>query len=278
MARQSMLCGNGNHRGSFGNFDRSAVWPCRFLRDASPPSWSSVLTPNENSQDLVGHPGLKVLLPAVASALQKRLTAVSSQNNSTASPEAEGYAARVFDKVVELDNSLGALRLALKFVTELGHEKKPDPDVYRYHYENFVLRVVGFLDRAHRLVGAALQLSVKKVESVHGNTYVQEQVKAEHAEVHAALLAVSQVVESYRKPRNELVHAAAFSSRDLGLFTALKHVKIETAGIDADELARQHYSKGGAEISLAIVDLKAALNTLLDALTPHFGKFHRGNH
>lgn len=236
------------------------------------------MIPEEERRALVSHPGLEVLLPDITSWAQKGLAAINSESKAVSSTVAEIYAVRVFDKVTELDNALGALRLALKFVTELGLAPRPDPDSYRYHYENFVLRIVGFLDRAHRLVGAALQLPVKKVESLGGNAYVEEQVKTDHAEVHAALLAVSQVVKIYREPRNELIHSTAFSSRKLGLFKTLKYVDIESKGIDADELARQHFSAGGTEISLAIAGLATTLSALLVALTPYFERFQRSGH
>lgn len=69
---------------------------------------------------------------------------------------------------------------------------------------------------------------------------------------------------------NELIHATAFSSRELGLFTSVKQFDIDTNGVDIDELARHHFSKGGIEIALTIAKLVKSLKALLDELAPYF--------
>lgn len=43
-----------------------------------------------------------------------------------------------------------------------------------------------------------------------------------HARVHAALIAVSEAVDSLRDPRKELIHATAFSNLELGLFASIQ--------------------------------------------------------
>ncbi len=220
------------------------------------------------------HAGLKVLHPSMTRYLKKGLAEIGSDQVFAASA-AEIYASVVCERVLELDNALSALRLTMDFVMELGREAKPDPDIYRYHYENFVLRVIGFVDRAHRLVGAALAMPVKKVEGTGGNAFVQKQILTAYPGVHAALLAVAKTVESYKGPRNELIHSTAFSSRELGLFTSIKHYRVNTGEVDTDELARNHFSKGATEIALTIAKLVETLKVLLDALAPLFDMAHQ---
>jgi hypothetical protein len=204
------------------------------------------------------HPGLKVFTPSITSYLKKGLAEIGSDIVFPASA-AEIYASGVCEGVLELDNALSALRLTMNFVMNLGWEAKPDPDIYRYHYENFVLRVIGFVDRAHRLVGSALAMPVKKVEGTGGNAFVQKQIATAYPDVHAALLAVAKAVESYKGPRNELIHSTAFSSRELGLFTSIKHFRVDTGEVDTDELAK----------------LVETLKVLLGALAPHFDMAHQ---
>lgn len=233
------------------------------------------MIPKEHRLDLIDHPGIKVLLPFFRSYLQKGLSVIGSENKHFPASAAELYAASVCERVSELDNALASLRLTLNFIMDLGQEPTPDPDFYRYHYENFVLRVIGFVDRAHRLVGASFLMPKKRVDGSRGNLFVRQQVESEHAQVHFALLAVSEAVDSYRDPRNELIHSTAFSSRELGLLSSVKHFDIETNGIDIDELARHHFSEGGIEIAVTIAKLVKSLNALLDELTPYFESVHQ---
>lgn len=233
------------------------------------------MIPKEHRWDLTDHPSLHILRPFITSYLKKGLAEIGSENKTFPASAAEIYAAGVCERVSELDNALAALRLTLDFVMDLGKEPKPDPDIYRYHYESFVLRVIGFVDRAHRLVGTSFVMPMKKVEGIGGNAFVQKQIVADHPHVHAALLAVSDAVDSYKGPRNELIHATSFSSRELGLFTSIKHLGIDTDGLNTDELARHHFSKGGIEIAVTIAKLVETLKALLDALTPLFEIVHQ---
>ncbi len=219
-------------------------------------------------------------MPHLQSYLRKGLAELRSSGTTFQASVSEIYAAGVADRVSELDNALAALRLALGFAMDLGNQPRPDPDVYRYHYENFVLRVIGFVDRAHRLVGAALVMDKTRFESISGNRFVQEQVKANHPDIHAALQGVTQAVESYRGPRNELIHASAFSSRELGLFQSIRQIGMDTGDVDVDELARHYFSEGSKEIVQTIARLVDALTALLDSLAPLFtiaAKHNDGN-
>lgn len=224
----------------------------------------------KQTRNLSDHPGLQVLLPHYNSYALKGLAAFRSGERRFHASAVDIYAAGVFERVSELDNALAALRLTAGFVRELDSQPGPSPDIYRYHYENFVLRVIGFVDRAHRLVGAALLLNRKQFEGPAGNQYVQRQVQLQDDELLSALQAVAQAVESYKGPRNELVHAAAFSTPELGLFLSVQQIGLDTGGIDVDELARQHFAQGSEEIALTIARLEALLTTLLDVLAPRF--------
>lgn len=186
----------------------------------------------------------------------------------------ETYASGVFARVDELDTALVSLRLACRFVTELGSEPTPSPAIYRYHYENFVLRVIGLVDRAHRLVGASLLLPIERYEAMRGNTFVQKATKTKHPELYSALGAVAEAVNSYRGPRNELIHSSAYSSRELGIFMGIEQFSVDTDSLDLNELKRDYSATGAAEIEETIGRLVATLTALLNKLGPAFSTAH----
>lgn len=224
---------------------------------------------------LIDHPNLVVLLPHMHSYCEKGLTNYAEGKGSFSVSTTETYACGVFERVAELDTALISLRLACRFVTELGSEPNPSPDVYRYHYENFVLRVIGLVDRAHRLVGASLLLPSKKYEGMRGNAFVQDATKTSHPGLYSALNAVADAVNSYRGPRNELIHSNAYSSRELGIFMGVEQFNVDTGSIDMKELKRDYSSAGAAEIEQTIERLVVALTALLDELGPAFSIAHQ---
>lgn len=226
------------------------------------------MKPEDNTEHrhaLIDHPSLQVLMPSLQRYIQKGLDKLSAGDKTFLGSALEIYAENVVARVSELDNAIAALRLTLNFVMDLSAQPAPAADIYRYHYENFVLRVIGFDDRAHRLVGSALLIDKSKLEGVGGNQIVRKQVK-NHPDIQAALEEVADAVKSYRGPRNELIHNAAYTSRELGLFQTIQQLGVDTGGIDVHELARKHFSGGAEEIMRTIEQLVDALAHLLSVL------------
>lgn len=228
-------------------------------------------------KNLVDHPSLVVLFPHMHSYCEKGLTHHLEGKDRFQVSAIETYATGVFSRVDELDTALVSLRLACRFVTELGSEPSPSPAIYRYHYENFVLRVIGLVDRAHRLVGASLLLPSEKYEAMGGNSFVQKATKTKHPKLFSALGAVANAVNSYRGPRNELIHSSAYSSRELGIFVGIEQFNVDTGSVDVNELKREYSSAGAAEIERTIRQLMATLTALLDELGPAFSIAHKFN-
>lgn len=226
------------------------------------------------SKNLIDHPHLTVLIPHLHSYCEKGLTNFVAGKKNFSVSAIETYANGVFERVSELDTALVSLRLACLFITELGSESNPSPDIYRYHYENFVLRVIGLVDRAHRLVGASLLLPARHYEVIGGNRFVQSSTKSNHPGVHRALNAVALAVKGYRGPRNELIHSSAYSSRELGIFAGVEQFSVDTGAIDINELKRDYSSAGASEIEETINRLFKTLSDLLDELSPAFVKAH----
>ena len=225
-------------------------------------------------KNLIDHPNLVVLLPHMHSYCEKGITNFAAGKDSLSVSTIETYASGVFERVAELDTALISLRLAFRFVNELSSEINPNPDVYRYHYENFVFRVIGLVDRAHRLVGASLLLPSKKYEGVGGNRFVQSETKTKRPRLHRALSAVATAVNNYREPRNELIHSNAYSSRELGIFMGVEQFNVDTGSVDVKELKRDYSSTGAAEIEQTIGRLVTTLTALLDELGPAFSTAH----
>ncbi|HDR2971122.1 hypothetical protein ACNFZE_16400 [Pseudomonas aeruginosa] len=224
----------------------------------------------DHGQRLAGHPGVAVLFPHVQSYLQKGMVAYQSGEKRINASTAEIYAEGVWERVSELDNALSALDLTWDFISNLGSSGTPVPETYRYHYENFVLRVIGVVDRAHRLVGASLLMDRRKYEGVGGNRHVEGRVRSDHPQIHAALVAVADAVGKYRGPRNELIHSSTFSTQELWLFTSIEQFDIDVEGVDIEALRNRYFLKGSAEIALTIERLVDTLTALLDALAPLF--------
>lgn len=224
----------------------------------------------EVKNDLNDHPALQVLQPHFQSYARKALTAVKSGDHAFKASAVEIYAQDVFDRVSELDTALSGLRMSLDFIVALDSQEEPAPKVYRYHYENFVLRSIGLVDRAHQLVGYAFLMDKAKVNSIGGNRYVQSKIDSDYSDVRAALKRVEQEVADYRARRNDLIHSSALSTRELSLFMALQHFDMDTGDDDVDELARSYFSQGAQEISSVISGLVETLTSLLLALAPIF--------
>lgn len=174
------------------------------------------------------------------------------------------------ERVGELDNTIAALRLAMEYIIDLASEPI-NATVYRYHYENFLFRAVGAIDRSHRLVGASLRLDPEKYDATRGNMYVQRYVSTSDPKVHAALIAIEQVVKNHKKLRNAVIHSTAFSSRELGLFSAIETIKPDfPPNVDPQKLMREHFSLSGVEIANVIDSLMRSIFALLDSLAPTY--------
>jgi len=226
-------------------------------------------------KNLIDHPNLVVLSPYMDSYCERGLTNLLAGKRSFPASAIETYAREVYARVDELEAALVSLRLACRFVTELGSELNPSPTIYRYHYENFVLRVIGMVDRAHRLVGASLLLAPEKYQAMGGNLFVQKATKTDHPGLFRAIKAIADVVSGYRGPRNELIHSSAYSSRELGTFMGVEQLNLDTGAIDINELKRDYSAAGAAEIEQTIKNLVEALTALMDELGPVFSDAHK---
>ncbi|MFG0410034.1 Cthe_2314 family HEPN domain-containing protein [Pseudomonas sp. FYR_11] len=217
-------------------------------------------------RSLMEHEGLQCLNSFFCSYALKGMLAIKEGRTRAKATTAEYFTQAVYGRVGELDNTLASLRLALGFLKALSESADPDPEVYRYHYENFIFRGIGAVDRAFLLVADALQLSNRTRKS---NQLIAEQVQG-HPQVYAALLAVKATMEAYRKSRNVVIHDSAYSSRELAVLSGVRQLDLELPGIDVAEVSREAFAAGVQPVAQAIGELEASLNTLLGDLKPVF--------
>ena len=218
---------------------------------------------------LIDHPALSPLSPHMRTYVIKGLQELQAVGSVFVASRIEIYAAAVYERVGELDNCLESMRIAISEIAGLAKSATPTSKSYRYHYENYLLRVTGLLDRALRLVGIALGMPTATVDSLHGNARVTEAVKHAHPEVHKALLALHTLVAEKKNVRNEVAHSSAFSSRELGLYSAVEHLEYKGVNkADVQPLMASHFSTEASLLGILTVQAEASLFSLVGKLEP----------
>lgn len=107
---------------------------------------------------LIDHPALSPLSPHMRTYAIQGLRELQAVGSVFVASGIEIYAAAVYERVGELDNCLESMRIAISEIVGLAKSATPMSKSYRYHHENYLLRVTGLLDRAYRLVSIALGL------------------------------------------------------------------------------------------------------------------------
>ncbi|WP_409286732.1 Cthe_2314 family HEPN domain-containing protein [Pseudomonas guariconensis] len=165
-----------------------------------------------------------------------------------------------------MDNTLSSLGLVIRYLEEVSQAQDPDPEIYRYHYENFIFRGIGAVDRAFLLVADALLLSKRARKT---NLLIADAAK-KFPGVHHALLRVKDSMEVYRKPRNVVIHDSAYSNRELGTLSGARHIGVELGNYDLAAISRETFALGTATVAKVVADLERTLHDLLSALKPLF--------
>jgi hypothetical protein len=215
---------------------------------------------------LMEHAGLRCLEPHFQRYTIKGLEAVSAGRVSAKATAVEYFAQAVYGRVGELDNTLAALRLVVRFLDDLRQLPDPEPEIYRYHYENFIFRGIGAVDRAFLLVADALLLSKRARKT---NQLIAEHVQ-KHTQVHEALLRVKDTMEAYRESRNVVIHDSAYSSRELGMLSGIRQLGIELGDTETALLGQAVFGTGADAVTQAIAELEVSLHSLMCALQPVF--------
>lgn len=217
----------------------------------------------------IEHKALSPFLPHVREYVMKGLNEVSTPGSKFKASTLEMYAADVLERVGELDSSVKSLRMAVNFITNLNQTDKDATDVYRYHYENFLLRLTGTVDRAYRLVGTSLQLNPARYERPGGNRFVSDDVSSGFPTLYSCLQSIGAIAAKHKGPRNEVAHSKAFATRELGLLSAAEKLQLtDEESKHIIELTKDYFSEGTSELTDVIAEIIQAIKNLLAALEP----------
>ena len=265
----AILCGRRNHY---------PAWPSTRVYDLSmarteahtPALDAEAVDPNrpQTPPALIDHPALKALLGDFTAYAKSGLSAVQSGRKQFDASEASLYAAAVMERVIAVDDTMASLHIASRYLHELSTQADSATALHRYHYENFVLRAIGAVDRVYRLIGAALRLDPRRYDSSSGNRHVDQYVRLHHPDLHASVATVHGLGEHYRAIRNALIHAEAYSNRELGLFDTAQTLDYRFENIDTPALYRDYMHQRCDEVDTRLSELQSAISRLLDHLTP----------
>lgn len=217
---------------------------------------------------LIDHPALKALLGDFVEYAQSGLSAAQSGRRQFNACEASLYAAAVMERVVAVDDAMASLHIASTYLHELSTQADSAAALHRYHYENFILRIIGGVDRVYRLIGAALQLDPRRYDSSSGNRYVDQYVQLHHPGLYASVATIHGLGEHYRAIRNALIHADQYSNRDLGMFDIVRRLGDRFEHIDTPALYQDYMRQRCDEVDTRLAELQAAISRLLDQLAP----------
>lgn len=217
---------------------------------------------------LLDHPALRALLDDFNAYAQSGLSAFQSGRKQFDASEASLYAAAVVERVVAVDDAMASLHIASTYLHELSTQADSATALHRYHYENFIVRTIGVIDRVYRLIGAALRLDPRRYESSSGNRHVDQYVQLHHPGLHASVAIIRGLGEHYRTIRNELIHAEAYSNRDLGLFDTAQKLGCRFEKIDMPVLYQDYMRQRCDEVDGRLAELQAATSRLLNHLAP----------
>lgn len=218
---------------------------------------------------LIDHPSLQPLLIPFRTYLVRGFHEMQSGSNRFVATSFEIFAADVYERVGELDNCLEGMRIAITEIVDIAKNQESRPKAFRYHYENYLLRFPGLLDRAYRVAGTVVGVKRGKLDTIRTNSVVLNAVKIKFPAVHDRLIELQELLGDKKKIRNEVAHSKAFSSRELGLFMAVELLNYES--VDLAQLRRlmaEHFSGEAGRLGILTVQAETKLYQLLDALGP----------
>lgn len=221
---------------------------------------------------LIEHPSLAQIGEELRSCLVKMLSEARGKPARVEVTSAEHRAHALFSRVAEVDNCLRSLRIAVAGIQAEATSLAPDVEQYRYHVENYLLRLTGLYDRACRLAGTAIGMTSTQVDRQSGNSDVLRALKRLGAQSSLGTLGELKVLlEPHWDSRNVVAHAGEFSSREIGLFVAVSQVQLES--VDSDDLQKlmtAHFRDGALDFGVLALQAEGLLYRLIDDLAPTF--------
>ncbi len=219
---------------------------------------------------LIEHPALAAITEDLRTCLVKMLAHAKGRPPQVQVSSAEHRAYAIFSRVSEIDNCLRSLRIAIAGLQAEATSDSPNVEQYRYHVENYLLRLTGIYDRACRFVGVAVGMTSQEVDRQSGNSDVLRNLKGSDARSTIEILVeLKTLLEPYWRNRNVVAHAEEFSSREIGLFVTISQVELESVSPDElHNLMAEHFRDGALDYGLLALQAEGLLCRLIEDLAP----------
>lgn len=217
---------------------------------------------------LIEHPALTAINEDLRSCLLKLLAHAKGGPAQVEVSPAEHRAHAIFSRVAEVDNCLRSLRIAIAGLQAEATSESPSVEQYRYHVENYLLRLTGIYDRACRFAGIATGMPSEQVDQQSGNSKVLSRLKRSGAQKPLETLReLKALLEPHWDNRNMVAHAVEYSSREIGLFVTVTQVKLESVSQDdLHKLMTEHFRDGAFDFGLLVLQADGLLYRLIEEL------------
>ena len=219
---------------------------------------------------LIEHPALAAIGEDLRTCLVKMLAHAKGRPAQVDVSSTEHRAHAIFSRVAEMDNCLRSLRIAVAGLQAEATSHSPNVEQYRYHAENYLLRLTGIYDRACRFAGVAIGMTSQQVDRQSGNSDVLRTLKSSGARSTIERLGeLKALLERHWDNRNVVAHAGEFSSREIGLFVTVSQVKLDSVSPDElRNLMAEHFRDGALDFGLLALQTEGLLCRLIDDLAP----------
>lgn len=217
---------------------------------------------------LIEHPALTANSEDLRTCLVKLLAHAKGGPVQVEVSSAEHRAHAIFSRVAEIDNCLRSLRIAIVGLQAEATSPSPNVEQYRYHAENYLLRLTGIYDRACRFAGVAIGMTSQQVDRQSGNSDVLKTLTGFGVQNAAETLAkLKALLEPHWDNRNVVAHAGEYSSREIGLFVTIAQVKLESVSPDElHKLMAEHFRDGALDFGLLALQAEGLLYRLIENL------------
>jgi hypothetical protein len=224
---------------------------------------------------LISHPVLAKIGEDLRTCLLKLLVHPQIDPAQVGLTPAESRAHAIYSRVAEIDNCLRSLRIAIGGLQAEAASNSPNIEQYRYHAENYLLRLTGIYDRACRFVGVTIGMTSREIDKQSGNRDVQERLRKIGANnvVHR-LCELKALLEPHWENRNVAAHAGEISSQQIELFSAVSQLKLESVNPEKlHKLMVEHFRDGAFDFGVLALQCECLVYSLIEDLACEIASF-----
>lgn len=220
---------------------------------------------------LTEHPSITAISFLERDALVKELSNIKDPDRHLKRTNSESNTLSIYDKVMELDNSLNSLQQSLNNMTKELSATEPDVEEFRYHLENYFFRLSGFYDRSIILTGFWIGMDERSLSRMGTKQKVSKYIKDNKlSSVSDKLEILEKLVIPYRKYRNEIAHESQLSSLGIGLFSSAMKFRDTLPTFNITMLFKEHFQEHVDDYQLLKSKLQEACYDLITLLSNEF--------